>query len=132
MQETKGFNPFKLGFVGATDTHNAATPAPATEEHYFGKVGRNGRHRRGLRGSDAAEAASADLGRRCNYREALLRRAATSSGAPLVITGGVGRAERRASSHIRRLPPQARRSPPPARECGCASSPATSFPRPTY
>ena len=39
MQETKGFNPFKLGFIGSTDTHNA-TPGPAQERYYYGKVGK--------------------------------------------------------------------------------------------
>jgi hypothetical protein len=39
MQETKGFNPFKLGFIGSTDTHNA-TPGPAEEKYYYGKVGK--------------------------------------------------------------------------------------------
>ena len=40
LQDTKGYNPFKLGFVGGTDTHNA-TPGAATEQYYYGKVGRN-------------------------------------------------------------------------------------------
>ncbi|HET9160773.1 MAG TPA: DUF3604 domain-containing protein [Caulobacteraceae bacterium] len=39
MQELKGYNPFKLGFVGGTDTHNAA-PGSAEEVNYFSKVGR--------------------------------------------------------------------------------------------
>lgn len=39
MRETKGFNPFKLGFIGSTDTHNA-TPGPAQERYYYGKVGK--------------------------------------------------------------------------------------------
>ncbi len=40
MQETKGFNPFKFGFIGSTDTHNAM-PGPAMEKYYHGKVGRS-------------------------------------------------------------------------------------------
>lgn len=40
MRETKGFNPFKFGFISSTDTHNAA-PGSAEETHYVGKVGRS-------------------------------------------------------------------------------------------
>lgn len=39
MQEQKGFNPFKFGFVAATDTHTA-TPGAQPERYYYGKVGR--------------------------------------------------------------------------------------------
>jgi hypothetical protein len=39
MQETKGFNPFKFGFIAATDTHTA-TPGAQPERYYYGKVGR--------------------------------------------------------------------------------------------
>jgi hypothetical protein len=39
LQETKGFNPFKFGFIGSTDTHNAA-PGSAEERNFFSKVGR--------------------------------------------------------------------------------------------
>jgi hypothetical protein len=39
MQEAKGFNPFKFGFIGSTDTHNAA-PGSAEERNFFSKVGR--------------------------------------------------------------------------------------------
>ena len=39
MQETKGFNPFKFGFIGSSDTHNAA-PGSVDERDYYGKVGR--------------------------------------------------------------------------------------------
>lgn len=39
MQDQKGFNPFKFGFIGSSDTHNAA-PGSVEEENYFGKVGR--------------------------------------------------------------------------------------------
>ncbi len=39
-RETKGFNPFKFGFISSTDTHNAA-PGSAEETHYVGKVGRS-------------------------------------------------------------------------------------------
>ena len=40
MQEQKGFNPFKMGFISSTDTHNAA-PGSAEERNYFSKVGRS-------------------------------------------------------------------------------------------
>jgi hypothetical protein len=39
MQEQKGFNPFKMGFIGSSDTHNAA-PGSVEEVNYFSKVGR--------------------------------------------------------------------------------------------
>jgi hypothetical protein len=39
LQEAKGFNPFKLGFIGSTDTHVSA-PGSGNEDNYFGKVGR--------------------------------------------------------------------------------------------
>jgi hypothetical protein len=39
MRETKGFNPFKFGFIGSSDTHNAA-PGSVEERNYFSKVGR--------------------------------------------------------------------------------------------
>lgn len=39
MQEAKGFNPYKFGFIGSTDTHNAA-PGSAEERNFFSKVGR--------------------------------------------------------------------------------------------
>ncbi|WP_374572427.1 DUF3604 domain-containing protein [Phenylobacterium sp.] len=39
MEEQKGFNPFKFGFIGSSDTHNAA-PGSVDERNYFGKVGR--------------------------------------------------------------------------------------------
>lgn len=39
LQEAKGFNPFKFGFIGSTDTHNAA-PGSAEERNFFSKVGR--------------------------------------------------------------------------------------------
>lgn len=39
FQEKQGFNPFKMGFIGSTDTHNAA-PGSAEERNFFSKVGR--------------------------------------------------------------------------------------------
>jgi hypothetical protein len=39
MRETRGFNPFKMGFIGSSDTHNAA-PGSVEERNYFSKVGR--------------------------------------------------------------------------------------------
>ncbi len=40
MQEQKGFNPFKFGFIGSSDTHNAA-PGSVEEPNFFSKVGRS-------------------------------------------------------------------------------------------
>ena len=39
MQDTKGFNPFKFGFIGSSDTHLAA-PGLVDDRDYHGKVGR--------------------------------------------------------------------------------------------
>jgi len=39
MQDSKGFNPFKFGFIGSSDTHNAA-PGSVEERNYFSKTGR--------------------------------------------------------------------------------------------
>ncbi len=40
MREQKGFNPFKMGFISSSDTHNAA-PGSVEEANYFSKVGRS-------------------------------------------------------------------------------------------
>jgi len=40
MRQTQGFNPFKFGLIGASDTHNAA-PGTVEEPNYFSKTGRN-------------------------------------------------------------------------------------------
>ena len=37
MQETRGYNPYKFGVVGASDTHNTA--AAHTQSNYFGGHG---------------------------------------------------------------------------------------------
>ena len=37
LQETKGFNPYRFGLIGSSDTHNAG--APYEEEHFYSKVG---------------------------------------------------------------------------------------------
>lgn len=39
LQNTTGTNPFKLGFIGSTDTHSA-TPGAAEEDNYVGHLGR--------------------------------------------------------------------------------------------
>ncbi len=39
LGETQGVNPFKLGFIGSTDTHSA-TPGAAEEDTYLGHLGR--------------------------------------------------------------------------------------------
>lgn len=38
LAENKGFNPFKVGFIGSTDTHNS-TPGDTEENDYQGAVG---------------------------------------------------------------------------------------------
>ena len=38
MKETKGFNPFKMGFIGSTDTHNGA-PGSNEERNFFSARG---------------------------------------------------------------------------------------------
>jgi len=40
FREQLGANPFKMGFVGSSDTHNAA-PGSVEEPNYFSKTGRN-------------------------------------------------------------------------------------------
>ncbi len=39
LEEKTGMNPFKLGFIGSTDTHSA-TPGGAEEDNYVGHIGR--------------------------------------------------------------------------------------------
>ncbi|MCB1688750.1 MAG: DUF3604 domain-containing protein [Halioglobus sp.] len=39
LQRSTGINPFKLGFIGSTDTHSA-TPGGAEEDNYLGHLGR--------------------------------------------------------------------------------------------
>ena len=39
LEQTSGINPFKLGFIGSTDTHSA-TPGGAEEDNYVGHLGR--------------------------------------------------------------------------------------------
>ena len=39
LEEKSGFNPFKFGLIGSSDTHNAA-PGSFDETNYFSKVGR--------------------------------------------------------------------------------------------
>jgi hypothetical protein len=40
MQEQKGINPYRFGFIGSSDTHNAA-PGSVEERNYVSKVGRS-------------------------------------------------------------------------------------------
>ncbi len=40
LRQTKGYNPFKFGFISSSDTHNAA-PGSVEEPNYFSKTGRN-------------------------------------------------------------------------------------------
>ncbi len=37
MEQKDGFNPYKFGMIGASDTHNSG--APVEEDRYFGKIG---------------------------------------------------------------------------------------------
>ena len=39
LEQEAGFNPFRLGFIGSTDTHSA-TPGGADEDNYLGHLGR--------------------------------------------------------------------------------------------
>ena len=39
LEQTTGTNPFKMGFIGSTDTHSA-TPGGAEEDNYVGHLGR--------------------------------------------------------------------------------------------
>ena len=39
LEKESGINPFKLGFIGSTDTHSA-TPGAAEEDNYVGHLGR--------------------------------------------------------------------------------------------
>jgi hypothetical protein len=39
LEQSSGINPFKLGFIGSTDTHSA-TPGGAEEDNYTGHLGR--------------------------------------------------------------------------------------------
>ena len=39
LEQKSGINPFKLGFIGSTDTHSA-TPGAAEEDNYVGHLGR--------------------------------------------------------------------------------------------
>ncbi|NND66543.1 MAG: DUF3604 domain-containing protein [Halioglobus sp.] len=39
LEESSGLNPFRLGFIGSTDTHSA-TPGGAEEDNYVGHLGR--------------------------------------------------------------------------------------------
>jgi hypothetical protein len=41
FEANQGFNPYKYGFVGATDNHNASPGGSSEEKDYFSKVGRN-------------------------------------------------------------------------------------------
>ena len=55
LQESRGFNPYRFGFIGSSDTHNAA-PGSVEEDNYFSKVGRTDGLAR-LRGSVPSDGA---------------------------------------------------------------------------
>ena len=118
FEEEEGFNPYKFGMVGASDSHNAA--ASYTESSHISKLGiLDGTPERARVG---APGGCCGLGRRvANGGSRSLELGVERFG----LGGGVGRGEH-ARIDLRCVPAAKRPSPPPDRACACASSAATS------
>ena len=55
MQDVRGFNPYKFGMAGGSDSHN--TGSPYRQDNFYGAPRRRGRHAREAFGRCAASAA---------------------------------------------------------------------------